>query len=172
MWMQPGKKLLFMGCEFAQPEEWNHNAELNWTAADQPANKGVQQLIRDLNALYRDTPALHVNDCVSDGFAWLSNDPAQSTMGFARYGGADDAAVVVVCNFTPVERVDFRVGVPEQGFWEEVLNTDAAIYGGGNRGNLGGADAVEVASDGHPQSVTLTLPPLSVVVLRQKRVKK
>jgi 1,4-alpha-glucan branching enzyme len=168
MWTQPGKKLLFMGCEFAQPEEWSHDRELNWGAAEEPAHKGVQTLVRDLNALYRATPALHVNDCMPDGFAWLNNDPAQSTMGYARFGGDGDAPVVVMCNFTPVERAGFRVGVPEAGFWEEVLNTDAEIYGGGNRGNLGGGEAEDVAADGHAQSVTLTLPPLSVVVLRHR----
>ena len=167
MWTQPGKKLLFMGCEFAQPEEWDHNSELNWGAAEQPANKGMQQLVRDLNTLYRETPALHVKDCVADGFAWLSNDPAQSTTGFVRYGNAGDAPVVAICNFTPVERNGFRIGVPDQGFWEEALNTDAAIYGGGNRGNLGGGHAEDVAADGHAQSMVLTLPPLSVVVLRR-----
>ena len=166
MWMHPGKKLLFMGCEFAQPEEWNHNAELNWGAAEQPDNKGVQQLIRDLNALYRTTPALHLKDCEAEGFSWLCNSPEQSTMGFVRHGSAKDAPVVTLCNFTPVERVDFRAGVPKSGYWEEVLNTDAAIYGGGNRGNLGGADTVDQPADGHAQSVTLTLPPLSVIVLR------
>ncbi|SFR39573.1 1,4-alpha-glucan branching enzyme [Litoreibacter janthinus] len=169
MWTQPGKKLLFMGCEFAQPEEWDHNAELNWGAAEQPANKGIQQLVRDLNALYRETPALYVKDCVSDGFAWLSNDPSQSTIGFVRHGAKGDAPVVVMCNFTPVERPGFRVGVPKQGFWEEALNTDAAIYGGGNRGNLGGGHTEDIAADGQAHSMVLTLPPLSVVVLRLRR---
>ncbi|MEJ6813099.1 MAG: 1,4-alpha-glucan branching protein GlgB [Octadecabacter sp.] len=166
MWMQPGKKLLFMGCEFAQPEEWNHDAELNWGAAEEPARKGIQHLIRDLNTLYHSTPALHVKDCLPDGFGWLNNDPSQSTIGFARFGNDGDAPVVVMCNFTPVERSGFRVGVPDTGFWEEVLNTDAAIYGGDNRGNLGGGDASDIPADGHAHSVTLTLPPLSVVVLR------
>ncbi len=166
MWMQPGKKLLFMGCEFAQPEEWNHNAELNWGAAEEPARKGVQQLIRDLNALYRETPALHVKDCLTDGFGWLNNDPSQSTIGFARYGNDGDAPVVVMCNFTPVERPGFRVGVPAPGAWAEVLNTDAAVYGGDNRGNLGAVRTEEIEADGHGQSVVLTLPPLSVIVLR------
>lgn len=173
MWMQPGKKLLFMGCEFAQPEEWDHDAELNWGAADEPANKGVQTLIRDLNTLYRDTPALHVNDAMPDGFAWVHNDPAQSTIGFLRYGAAGDAPVLVMCNFTPVERTDFRVGVPEDGFWEEILNSDAAIYGGGNRGNMGGCAAQNSSADGHEYAVTMTLPPLSVVVLQKRNsVKK
>ena len=168
MWMQPGKKLLFMGCEFAQPEEWNHDAELNWGAAELPEHKGIQQLIRDLNNLYRDVPALHVNDCTSDGFAWLSNDPTQSTIGFLRRGADDDAPVLVMCNFTPVTRNAFQVGVPSAGFWEEILNTDATVYGGDNRGNLGGCTSQDVPSDGHAQSVTLTLPPLSVVVLQKR----
>ena len=168
MWTQPGKKLLFMGCEFAQPEEWNHNAELNWGAATEPAHAGVQHLIRDLNRLYRDTAALHAKDCEADGFGWLSNDPAQSTIAYMRRGAAGDASVVVICNFTPVERLGFRVGVPGQGFWEEVLNTDASIYGGGNRGNLGGCEASQSPWDGQDQSVTLTLPPLSVIVLKQQ----
>ncbi len=166
MWAFPGKKLLFMGCEFAQPKEWNHNAELNWGAAEDPAHKGVQNLIRDLNALYVTTPALYANDCEADGFAWLSNDPAQSTIGFARFGEEKDAPVVIVCNFTPVERVGFEIGVPAPGDWAEVLNTDAAHYGGGNRGNLGAVTSVPKPMDGHAQSVALTLPPLSVVVLR------
>ncbi len=172
MWTHPGKKLLFMGCEFAQPEEWNHNAELNWAAAEQPAHKGMQRLVRDLNTLYRATPALHVSDCSPEGFAWLGNDPAQSTLGFVRYGLEQDAPVVVMCNFTPVERVGFRVGVPIAGAWEEVLNTDAGIYGGGNRGNLGGVTTQAVVADGWAQSVALTLPPLSVVILRHQKETK
>lgn len=168
MWMHPGKKLMFMGCEFAQPEEWSHDGDLNWDAASQPAHGGVQTLVRDLNKLYRETPALHVGDCVPEGFAWISNDPSQSTLGFVRYGNKDDAPVVVMCNFTPVERLDFRIGVPSAGVWEEVLNTDAEIYGGGNRGNLGSVTTQATPCDGHGQSVTLTLPPLSTVVLRLK----
>ncbi|MEX3017841.1 1,4-alpha-glucan branching protein GlgB [Gymnodinialimonas hymeniacidonis] len=166
MWTQPGKKLLFMGCEFAQPEEWNHDAELNWGAAEAPEHKGIQSLIRDLNTLYRETPALHVKDCEADGFAWLSNDPSQSTMAYLRKSGSDDAPAVIACNFTPVERLGFRVGVPNAGFWEEALNTDAGHYGGGNRGNLGGCEASDTPYDGQDHSVTLTLPPLSVIVLK------
>ncbi|WP_417270841.1 1,4-alpha-glucan branching protein GlgB [Celeribacter sp.] len=167
MWTHPGKKLLFMGCEFAQPEEWNHNGELNWGAADQPAHKGIQKLVQDLNTLYRNTPALHVKDCDPDGFTWLNGDPEQSTLGYVRYGEKDDASVVIMCNFTPVERSHFRLGVPEAGFWEEVLNTDAEIYGGGNRGNFGGVETTDVSADGYPQSLEMTLPPLSVVIMRQ-----
>ncbi len=166
MWTQPGKKLLFMGCEFAQPEEWNHDAELNWGAAERPAHMGIQRLVQDLNALYRDTRALHVKDCEHSGFEWVCNDPAQSVMGYLRKGSSGDRDVLIVCNFTPVERTEFRVGVPSGGYWTEVLNTDAEIYGGGNRGNLGGRDAEEVPADGYGHSVPLTLPPLSVVVLQ------
>ncbi|WP_238364047.1 1,4-alpha-glucan branching protein GlgB [Mesobacterium pallidum] len=169
MWTHPGKKLLFMGCEFAQPEEWNHNSELNWHAAEQPAHAGVQALVRDLNRLYRDTPALHVKDCDESGFRWLNGDPAQSTLGFVRYGDTGDAPVVVMCNFTPVERSAFRVGVPEAGHWDEVLNTDSELYGGGNRGNLGGVTSTPEPCDGHPNSIVLTLPPLATVVLRLRK---
>ena len=168
MWTQPGKKLLFMGCEFAQPEEWNHDAELNWGAAEAPANKGVQQLVRDLNRLYCETPSLHVKDCEAAGFKWISNDPTQSTIAFSRHGNAGDPPVVVVCNFTPLTREGFQVGVPEEGFWEEVLNTDAVVYGGDNRGNLGGCATENSPADGQAQSLRLTLPPLAVVVLRKK----
>ena len=166
MWTHPGKKLLFMGCEFAQPEEWNHNAELNWAAAEQPSHKGVQQLIRDLNALYRNTPSLYRADCMGEGFQWISNDPAQSTIVYLRKGDKNDLPVLILCNFTPVERVNFRAGVPQGGSWEEVLNTDAEIYGGENRGNLGGVSTQEIPADGQPHSVEVTLPPLAVVVLR------
>ena len=169
MWTQPGKKLLFMGCEFAQPEEWDHDGELDWGAAERAENKGVQQLIRDLNALYRSTPALHVLDCDAAGFEWICNDPTQSTMGYLRKGAEADASVLVLGNFTPIERAGFRVGVPHAGQWDEVLNTDAAVYGGDNRGNLGGAHTQAVGADGHAQSLSLTLPPLSVVVLSQRQ---
>ena len=166
MWTHPGKKLLFMGCEFAQPEEWNHNAALNWDASSTGAHKGVQNLVRDLNHLYRDTPALHVKDCDPDGFQWLNGDAAQSTMGYLRLGSDGDVPVVVTCNFTPVLRDNFRVGVPKAGHWEEVLNTDSETYGGGNRGNLGGVESTAMAADGQDNSIQLVLPPLSVVVLR------
>jgi 1,4-alpha-glucan branching enzyme len=166
MWTHPGKKLLFMGCEFAQPEEWNHNSELNWSAAEAPAHKGVQRLVRDLNTLYRETPSLHVKDCMPDGFAWLKSDAQQSVLAYARFGDDSDAPTMIVCNMTPVQRDGFRIGVPQAGTWEEVLNTDAEIYGGGNRGNLGGVQAAGLACDGYEHSVALTLPPLSTVVFR------
>ena len=164
MWTHPGKKLLFMGCEFAQPEEWNHDAQLDWTAAERARHAGVQNLVRDLNRLYRDTPALYRKDCEADGFGWLGNDPEQSTLAFVRRGATNDPDAVVVCNFTPVERSGFRVGVPQAGFWREALNTDAEVYGGGNRGNMGGVTTEDIPWDGQAQSVTITLPPLATLV--------
>ncbi len=164
MWGHPGKKLLFMGCEFGQPEEWNHNGELNWHAAGQPLNQGVQSLVRDLNRLYRDQPALHVKDCDADGFQWIATDPAQSTYAWIRKGNAGDPPVVVVCNFTPVPRPDFRIGVPQAGPWHEAVNTDAAVYGGSGMGNMGGVTADGAGQDGQPASMAVTLPPLSVVI--------
>ena len=142
MWGHPGKKLLFMGCEFAQPAEWNHDAQLDWDAAQKPLHKGIQNLVRDLNNLYRNTSALHVKDCTHDGFEWINcNDAENSTLSFVRHGNAGDPPVVVVCNFTPIERTHFKIGVPETGHWSEVLNSDAENYGGENRGNLGGVNA-------------------------------
>ncbi|MDP5305844.1 1,4-alpha-glucan branching protein GlgB [Paracoccus spongiarum] len=164
MWGHPGKKLLFMGCEFGQPEEWNHNGELNWHAADQPLHKGLQSLVRDLNHLYRATPALHVLDCDGAGFQWIATDPAQSTFSWIRRGHEGDPPAVVVCNFTPVPRENFRLGVPRAGRWREAINTDAAIYGGSGMGNLGGVEADGPAQDGQPASMAVTLPPLSVVI--------
>ncbi|MCG6884427.1 MAG: 1,4-alpha-glucan branching protein GlgB, partial [Silicimonas sp.] len=123
MWTHPGKKLLFMGCEFAQPSEWNHDAQIDWDASHREPHKSMQALIRDLNKLYRDTPALYARDCERNGFEWLANDPSQSTICFARHGNEGDDPVVVVCNFTPVERGAFRVGVPAAGTWAEVMNT-------------------------------------------------
>ncbi|WP_090731959.1 1,4-alpha-glucan branching protein GlgB [Paracoccus homiensis] len=164
MWGHPGKKLLFMGCEFAQPEEWNHNGELNWHAAEQPPNKGVQALIRDLNRLYRETPALHLKDCNADGFQWIATDADQSTYIWLRRGDDADPPVVVACNFTPVPRDRFRIGVPRAGSWREAINTDAAIYGGSGLGNLGRVTADGPAQDGQPASMAVTLPPLSVVI--------
>ncbi|SNT68573.1 1,4-alpha-glucan branching protein GlgB [Paracoccus seriniphilus] len=165
MWGHPGKKLLFMGCEFGQPEEWNHNGELNWLAAQQPMHRGVQTLVRDLNRLYRDTPALHVKDCDPEGFQWIATDPVQSTFAWIRRGGEGDAPVIVLCNFTPVPREAFRVGAPVAGAWHEAINTDAAIYGGSGMGNLGQVQADGPPCDGQPVSMSVTLPPLSVVIL-------
>src|SRR6056297_3565262 len=142
MWGHPGKKLLFMGCEFAQEREWRQSGQLDWELLDQPAHAGVQRLVRDLNMLYRGTPALHRHDCESRGFHWLeANDAAHSIYAWLRLGDDGDPPVVVICNFTPVPRPEWRCPLPAGGRWTELLNTDAAVYGGSNTGNLGAVEA-------------------------------
>jgi 1,4-alpha-glucan branching enzyme len=168
MWTQPGKKLLFMGCEFAQPEEWNHDDDLNWSAAEQPAHKGVQTLIRDLNRVYRTIPALHEMDCEAGGFEWVCNDPTQSVTAYLRKDNTG-GTVLIVCNFTPIERSNFFIGVPYPGTWDETLNTDAEIYWGSNIGNLGSTDTIARGEHGYSQSLSLTMPPLSTLILQHKR---
>ena len=170
MWGHPGKKLLFMGCEIAQPSEWNHNAQVDWDAGQRPEHKGVQALVRDLNQLYAATPALHVRDCEAEGFQWIDGGDADNSLySFIRRGREGDAPCVVVCNFTPVERTGHRIGVPEPGFWAEAMNTDAAVYGGGNRGNMGGVVAEPVGHHGQKASISITIPPLSTLIFRLDR---
>ena len=167
MWAHPGKKLLFMGQEFAQGAEWNHNQSLDWHQTDIAEHKGVQSLVRDLNRVYRETPALHVNDTRPEGFQWLeSNDAEAGVYAWVRRGGAGDKPVVAVFNMTPVER-RYRLGLPDAGTWGEILNTDAAIYGGGNRGNLGGVTTEKTPWNGQPQSAVLTVPPLAALYLQK-----
>ena len=167
MWAHPGKKLLFMGCEFAQAAEWNHKQSLDWHLLDVEEHRGVQALVRDLNRVYRDNRALHVNDTRPEGFEWIeSNDAGASVYAWLRKGDAADPAVVVVVNLTPVER-SYRLGLPEAGHWDEILNTDAAVYGGMNRGNLGGVTSEAVAWHGRAQSALVTLPPLAAVYFRK-----
>ncbi len=169
MWAHPGKKLLFMGQEFAQGQEWNHNHSLDWHQLDDPAHRGVQSLVRDLNRVYRENAALHVNDARPEGFAWLeSNDAEASVYAWVRKGGPKDPDVVAVVNMTPVDR-QYRLGLPSSGHWDEILNTDAAIYGGGNRGNLGGVNTEAKAWHGQKQSALIALPPLSAVYLRKAK---
>jgi 1,4-alpha-glucan branching enzyme len=166
MWTHPGKKLLFMGGELAQPTEWNHDAALPWSLLDDPRHRGVQRLVRDLNAAYRDRPALHRLDASPEGFRWVvGGDRDQSVFAWLRLGAEGDAPALVVCNFTPVPREGYRVGVPQGGVWHEVLNTDAESYGGSNRGNSGSLASQPVASHGYAHSLPLTLPPLATLVL-------
>ncbi|MCB1013894.1 MAG: 1,4-alpha-glucan branching protein GlgB [Acidimicrobiales bacterium] len=168
---QPGKKLLFMGTELAEPREWDHDGELDWGLADQPAHAGVGRLVADANALYRSVPALHDRDCDPDGFEWLVADAAEdSVLAFLRKGAPDADGVVdqvaVVANHTPSPRTNYRIGVPCAGRWEEILNSDAEVYGGSGWGNYGGVEANPVPAHGRPFSVNVTLPPLAVVFLR------
>jgi 1,4-alpha-glucan branching enzyme len=166
MWTHPGKKLLFMGQEIGDPAEWNHDAAVPWPLLDQPQHRGVQTLVRDLNALYRAAPSLHRLDCAPEGFRWVvSDDRAQSVFAFLRFGAEGDAPALVVCNFTPVPRPFYRVGVPRGGRWREAVNTDGANYGGTNGGNGGYAVAEPVASHGFAQSLSLLLPPLATLIL-------
>ncbi len=171
MWLQPGKKLLFMGGEFGQRREWHHDRELDWgllgDAAQGPLHRGLQGLVADLNRLYAALPALHRHDCEPQGFEWIDcSDSAQSVVAWLRVGADATDRVLAVCNFTPVPRHGYRLGVPCGGRWAELLNSDAAGYGGGGLGNLGGVEAEPVPAHGRPWSVTLTLPPLAALLLR------
>jgi 1,4-alpha-glucan branching enzyme len=164
MYGHPGKKLLFMGNEIAQQREWSHDHSLDWHLLESAAHKGVQTLVRDLNRLYRDTPALHERDCESDGFDWIvADDTAQSVFVWLRRGREPDELCVVAVNFTPEVRRDYRVKVPRGGRWREALNTDATLYGGSNVGNAGAVSAKEVRGGGF--ELSLTLPPLAAAFL-------
>ena len=166
MWAHPGKKLLFMGCEFAQGKEWDHDKELDWHQLDIHWHSGVQQLIKDLNSLYRNTPALYEKDCQADGFCWLDHENSQqSVYSFIRYGEDKTQPVIVVCNFTAQAHHNFTLGVPIEGRYREVLNSDAEIYGGSNQGNLGEIRSQKLAYQGQAHSIKITVPPLSTVML-------
>jgi 1,4-alpha-glucan branching enzyme len=167
MWAHPGKKLLFMGGEFAQRREWTHEGELEWWVADLPEHAGIKHLVRDLNRIYRREPALHKIDFSPDGFEWLDLDSGEiSVIAFLRKARGLGAPLLVVCNFTPLPRPNFLVGVPARGVWREILNTDAREYGGSGWGNLGGVESVPVSTRGRVESVNLNLPPLATIVLR------
>jgi 1,4-alpha-glucan branching enzyme len=167
MWTHPGKKLLFMGGEIAQPTEWNHDTQVPWGLLDDPRHRGVQTLVRDLNGILRAEPALHRLDAAPEGFLWvIGDDGGQSVFAYLRLGREGDAPVLVLCNFTPVPRHGYRVGVPRRGAWREVLNTDAAAYGGSNTGSGGQVPTQVVPLHGHDQSLELILPPLATLVLR------
>ena len=167
MYAQPGKKLLFMGAELGQYREWNHDTSLDWHLLDFPLNSGVQHWVRDLNRAYRATAALHELDFSPDGFEWIdANDNANSVLSFLRKCKTPGHEIVVVCNCTPVPRSNYRMGVPHGGWWRELLNSDAAEYGGSGIGNLGGVEATAIAAHGRGHSIVLTLPPLSAVMLQ------
>jgi 1,4-alpha-glucan branching enzyme len=163
MYGHPGKKLLFMGNEFAQSSEWSHDHSLDWHLLQYPEHKGIQTLVRDLNHLYRDTPALHELDCEAHGFEWLViDDTDQSVFAWLRRGRDSGQMCIVVLNFTPQVREGYRLRVPVAGPWREIFNSDSARYGGTNVGNAGRVDAVPLDSGGE---LTLTLPPLAGVLL-------
>jgi 1,4-alpha-glucan branching enzyme len=169
MYGHPGKKMLFMGGEFGQWREWNHDTSLDWHLRDYPPHAGLQRLVRDLNTLYREQPSLYEQDHDWPGFQWVDfHDAAHSVVAFLRKAKDTEEQVVCVCNFTPVPRYDYRIGVPSAGYYREMLNTDAAVYGGGNLGNGGGLQSNAVPCHGFPHSLKLTLPPLSVVFLKKE----
>ncbi len=166
MWTHPGKKLLFMGGEFGQEREWNHDQSLDWHLLADPSHRGIQSLVRDLNALYRSIPALHELDCEPSGFEWVDGgNTQQSLLSYIRKGKSGSGRALVVCNFTPQVHHGCRFGVPAAGRWVERLNSDSEAYGGSNVGNLGGLEAEKQSAHGRPYSVEITVPPLATIVL-------
>jgi 1,4-alpha-glucan branching enzyme len=169
MWTHPGKKLLFMGGEFGQWDEWNHDSSLDWQLLERPAHQGVSRWVGDLNRLLRERAALHECDFESRGFEWVdASDSEQSVLSYLRRG-SDGEPLLVVCNGTPMPRHNYRVGVPRSGRWRELLNSDAPIYGGSGQGNLGTVEAAPLAAHGRYQSLSITLPPLACLVLEPER---
>jgi len=167
MYVQPGKKLLFMGGEFGQWNEWYHEVGLDWHLLDDPTHAGLQHWVQDLNRLYRSEPALYQLDFDPAGFEWIDcNDSQNSVLSLIRKGRSATDTLVIVCNFTPVSRGTYRVGVPNGGFWRELLNSDAEEYGGSGVGNMGGVEASSTGFHGRPHSLDLTLPPLGAIFLK------
>jgi 1,4-alpha-glucan branching enzyme len=169
MFTQPGKKLLFMGDEFAQWREWNHDCSLDWHLLGQPLHAGVEKWITDLNKLYCGESALYETDTFSGGFEWVDcHDAEQSTLSWLRRNTAGTEEVVVLCNFTPVGWSNFRLAVPAGGHWEEIVNSDARYYGGAGQGNFGGVESAPFPWQGRPYTLTITLPPLTILAFKQR----
>jgi 1,4-alpha-glucan branching enzyme len=167
MYAQPGKKLLFMGGEFGQVREWGHDMSLEWHVLQYPTHRGVQAWMEQLNRRYREEKALHELDNDPAGFEWIDcNDANLSVISLLRKGKSPKDTVVVVFNFTPIPRLQYRVGVPSGGFWRELLNSDASEYGGSGMGNMGGREAEATPVHGRPYSLSLTLPPLGAIFLK------
>ena len=170
MYTHPGKKLLFMGGEFGQWNEWNEREALQWELLDWPSHQGLQRYVKALNDLYRNEPALHEVDDSWEGFQWLEfRDNENSTLSFLRRAKDPGNELLVACNFTPVPRYNYRIGVPKAGYYPEILNSDAAEFWGSNVGNLGGVNSEDGGWGGQPHSISLTLPPLAVVIFRSPR---
>jgi 1,4-alpha-glucan branching enzyme len=173
MYGHPGKKLLFMGCEFGQWREWSHEESLEWHALEFPLHSGVQRWVKDLNHLYRQEPALYQLDFANAGFEWIDfHDWENSIVSFVRKGKDAQDIILVVCNFTPVERKNYRIGVPRGGYWFEALNSDSTFYGGSGQGNSGGLEAAPISSHGKFHSLSLTLPPLSALFFKSEGPKQ
>ena len=169
MYAQPGKKLLFMGSEFGQWNEWDHEAGLDWHLLDYPLHSGMVRMVSDLNYLHKSEPALHELDFDPQGFEWIDcNDSQQSVLSLLRKGREEKERIIVVCNFTPVPRVGYRIGAPAAGTWQEVFNSDAGVYGGGGLGNSGQVEADYSSLHGQPFSLTIVVPPLAAVYFKIK----
>jgi 1,4-alpha-glucan branching enzyme len=165
-WVHGGKKLLFMGGEFAQDREWAHDEALMWKLLDYPSHRGVSDLLRDLNRAYKDVPALHELDTETGGFEWIdAGDKEHSVLAVQRRGRSPGSLAVAVVNFSGMAHSGYRVGVPAGGRWREIVNTDSSLYGGQNAGNLGGVTADGVGMHGFSQSLELTLPALGGLLL-------
>jgi 1,4-alpha-glucan branching enzyme len=169
MYAQPGKKLLFMGGEFGQWREWNHEESLEWHLLSHPFHKELKRWVEDLNGLYRNQTALHEMDFDPAGFEWIDcTDSEKSILSLIRNGRSTEDALIIVCNFTPVPRFNYRVGAPRGGYWREILNSDSKEYGGSGHGNLGGVEASPISSLGRPYSLNLTLPPLGALFFKHE----
>jgi 1,4-alpha-glucan branching enzyme len=168
MFAQPGKKLIFMGCEFGQVSEWSHDGSLDWNVLEYPVHRGLMSWVEQLNRVYRSESSLHWFDNDPKGFEWVDcNDAPMSVISLLRKGKDNENPILIACNFTPVPRVGYMVGVPTGGYWKELLNSDAREYGGSGSGNMGGADALPEETHGRPYSLRLTLPPLGALFLKR-----
>jgi 1,4-alpha-glucan branching enzyme len=169
MFAHPGKKMLFMGNEFGQRSEWNHETALSWHLLDSPAHRGVRYWIRDVNRAYRKEDALHAADCDPRGFEWIDyGDTRNVVLSFIRCNPESADTLLAICNFTPVPRYDYRIGIPLGGVWSEILNSDSEYYGGSGVGNFGAVTADHVPCHGRPFSATFILPPLSFLLLKHQ----
>jgi 1,4-alpha-glucan branching enzyme len=168
MYAEPGKKLLFMGGEFGQRREWNHDESLDWHLLQHPDHENLRRWVRDLNRVLRSEPALYEMDFETGGFEWICYDDwEQSVISFLRRSRRTGDVILAACNFTPVPRQGYRVGVDEDGSWDEILNSDAREYGGSGMGNLGRVEAAEPGAHGRQRALTVTLPPLAVVYFKK-----
>jgi 1,4-alpha-glucan branching enzyme len=170
MFGHPGKKLMFMGDEFGQWQEWNHDTSLHWHLTSDPMHAGLQRWVKDLNTLYRGEPALYERDDSPEGFEWIDcSDHEGNVVSFVRRAADPANMLLFVCNFAAAPRYDYRIGAPVEGVWEEILNSDATAYGGSGLGNLGAVETSPTPTHGRPFSLSLTLPPLSVIAFRTPR---